>query len=227
MSNTIKAYKGLPMEGIIASWYAKTTFKDLNRHKLMAIQLVDNIPANGKVLEVAPGPGYFCIELAKLGNYQITGLDISKSFVEIARKNAMEAGLKIDFREGNASAMPFENESFDFTFCQAAFKNFSEPVKAIAEMYRVLKPNGIAVIVDMRRDASAEDIEREVQGMRLDRVNEFMVRWTFKHMLLKSAYSLADMESMISRTPFGSGRIVTSGIGFQIWLEKHERVRVN
>jgi ubiquinone/menaquinone biosynthesis C-methylase UbiE len=112
---------------------------------------------------------------------------------EIERKNAMEAGLKIDFREGNASAMPFENESFDFTFCQAAFKNFSEPVKAIAEMYRVLKPNGVAVIADMRRDASAEDIEREVQGMGLDSINEFMVRWTFKHILLKSAYRIADM----------------------------------
>ncbi len=126
------------MEGVIASWYAKTTFKDLNRHKLMAKQFVQKIPANGSVLEIAPGPGYFCIELARLGNYQITGLDISKSFVEIARKNAAEAGLIIDFREGNASAMPFQDHTFDFTFCQAAFKNFSEPVKAITEMYRVL-----------------------------------------------------------------------------------------
>ncbi len=84
MNKTVKAYKGLPMEGIIASWYAKTTLKDLNRHKLMAGQLVSKIPAGGKVLEIAPGPGYFCIELAKLCNFQITGLDISKSFVEIA-----------------------------------------------------------------------------------------------------------------------------------------------
>ena len=218
--STTKAYKGLPMEGMIASWYAKTTFKDLNRHKLMAKQLVEKIPANGKVLEIAPGPGYFCIELAKLGNFQITGLDISKSFVEIARKNAAEAGLKIDFREGNASAMPFANETFDFTFCQAAFKNFSEPVKAIAEMYRVLKPKGTAVIVDMRRDASAEDIEREVKGMNLDRINEIMVRWTFKQMLLKTAYSIPEMESMISQTPFGKGKIDVGGVGFQIWLAK-------
>ena len=215
-----KAYKGLPMEGIIAGWYAKTTFKDLNRHQVMAKQLAGQIPAGGKVLEIAPGPGYFCIELAKLGNFQITGLDISKSFVEISRRNAAEAGLKIDFRQGNASALPFSDESFDFTFCQAAFKNFSEPVKAIAEMYRVLKPKGTAVIVDMRRDASADDIEREVKGMSLDRINEMMVRWTFKQMLLKSAYSIPEMESMVSQTPFGRGRIDVGGIGFQIWLKK-------
>ena len=217
---TTKAYKGLPMEGIIASWYARTTFKDLKRHKLIARQLAEKIPANGKVLEIAPGPGYFCIELAQLGNYQITGLDISKSFVEIARKNAAKANLKIDFREGNASATPFENETFDFTFCQAAFKNFSEPVKAIAEMYRVLRPGGTAVIVDLRRDASVEEITREVKGMGLGPVNEAMVKWTFKQMLLKSAYSVTDMKSMIAQTPFGKGRIDVGGVGFQAWLQK-------
>lgn len=217
---TTKAYKGLPMEGLIATWYAKTTLKDLKRHKLMAKQLVEHIPMNGKVLEIAPGPGYFCIELAKLGNYQITGLDISKSFIEIARKNAAEAGLKIDFREGNASAMPFSDNTFDFTFCQAAFKNFSEPIKAITEMHRVLKPGGTAVIADLRRDAPAEEIQREVEGMGLGPINEWMVKWTFKQMLLKSAHSVEDMEFMIAHTPFDRGRIDIGGVGFQVWLHK-------
>jgi len=217
---TTKAYKGLPMEGIIAKWYAKLTLKDLKRHKLMASQLARKIPAGGRVLEIAPGPGYFCIELAKFDNYQITGLDISKSFVEIAQKNAAEAGLKIDFRQGNASDMPFENETFDFMFCQAAFKNFSEPVKAIAEMHRILKPKGVAVIADLRRDASTEDIEQEIKGMGLGRMDEMITRWTFKQMLLKSAHSIANIEFMISRTPFGKGKFEVDGIGFQVWLEK-------
>ena len=220
MTTTTKAYKGLPMEGMIASWYAKTTLKDINRHKLMAKLLMEKIPLNGAVLEIAPGPGYFCIELAKLGDYKITGLDISKSFVKIARKNAAEAGLNIDFREGNASAMPFKDGTFDFTFCQAAFKNFSEPVKAISEMYRVLKPGGMAVIADMRRDASAVDIEQEVNGMGLDPLNRFLVKWTFDHMLLKSAYSIDAMHTMVAKTPFGKYRIDAKGVGFIAWLEK-------
>lgn len=220
MNRTAKAYKGLPMEGVIASWYAKTTFKDLNRHKFVAKEFAPRIPANGSVLEIAPGPGYFCIELARLGNFQITGLDISKSFVEIARQNAAKAGFKIDFREGNASAMPFKENAFDFVFCQAAFKNFSEPVKAISEMYRVLKPSGVAVILDMRRDASAEDIEREVNGMGLDPINRFFVKWTFDKMLLKSAYSIESMKSMIAQTPFEKHKLTAQGIGFQARLEK-------
>lgn len=186
----------------------------------MAKRLAEKIPANGKVLEIAPGPGYFCIELARLGKYQITGLDISKSFVEIARRNAAEAGVKVDFREGNASAMPFKENMFDFTFCQAAFKNFSEPVKAIAEMYRVLRPGGVSVISDLRRDAAPEEIEREIQGMELGPINQFLVRWTFKNMLLKSAYSVEEIRSMAAQTPFGQCRIEISGVGFEVWLEK-------
>jgi ubiquinone/menaquinone biosynthesis C-methylase UbiE len=217
---TQKGYKGLPMEGLIARWYAQTTRKDLKRHQLMAQRLVEEIPPHGKVLEIAPGPGYFCIELARLGDFQITGLDISKSFVEIARRNAAAAGLQIDFREGNASAMPFKDNTFDFTFCQAAFKNFSEPVKAIAEMYRVLRPGGVSVISDLRRDAPAEEIEREVKGMHLGPINEFMVRWTFHAMLLKSAYSVEEMRAMVAQTPFGQGRIDVDGVGFQVWLQK-------
>jgi ubiquinone/menaquinone biosynthesis C-methylase UbiE len=187
---------------------------------LMSKQLVEKIPANGKVLEIAPGPGYFCMELARLGNYKITGLDISKSFVEIARQNAAEAGLKIDFREGNASAMPFEDNTFDFTFCQAAFKNFSEPVKAIGEMYRVLRPGGVSVISDLSRDASPQEIDREVEGMGLSRINQFLVRWTFDQMLLKSAYNVDEMKRMVSQTPFKKYNINTEGVGFQVVLEK-------
>ena len=217
---TTKAYKGLPMEGIIATWYTRITLKDIKRHKLMAEQLKGKIPTNGKVLEIAPGPGYFCIELAKLGDYQITGLDISKSFVEIARRNAAQAGLKIDFREGNASAMPFKENTFDFTFCQAAFKNFSEPVKAIAEMYRVLRPGGVSVISDLRRDASAEDLEREMKGMGLGPINQLMVRWTFKNTLLKNAYTVDEMRSMVAQTPFRECKINTEGVSLEVWLEK-------
>jgi ubiquinone/menaquinone biosynthesis C-methylase UbiE len=215
-----KAYKGVAMEGIIANWYARTTLKDIKRHKGMAAQMAGKIPPGGDVLEIAPGPGYFCLELAKLGNFRLTGLDISRSFVEIARKNAAQAGVQADFRLGDAANMPFEPESFDFIFCQAAFKNFSRPVKAIVEMYRVLRPGGSAVISDMLHDAPEEEVEREIRGMGVGRVNAIFVRWTFKQMLLKSAYSTADMRGFVAQTPFKKFQIDVSGIGFQLWLQK-------
>ncbi len=157
-----KAYKGMGMEGGIARWYAKVTRKDYAEFRKLAARLADDLPPGSSVLEVAPGPGYLAIELAKFGRYAVTGLDISETFVSIARKNAAEAGVQVDFRHGNASAMPFADESFDLIVCRAAFKNFSEPVKALAEMRRVLKPDGRAMMIDLRRDTPKEEIDAYV-----------------------------------------------------------------
>ena len=217
---TTKAYKGMAMEGPIAAWYAKITQKDIRRHKLEAIRQSKKIAPGSRVLEIAPGPGYFCIELARLGPYQITGLDISQSFVDIARKNAAAAGIQAEFWQGDAANMPFENESFDFLFCQAAFKNFTQPVKAVSEMHRVLRPGGTGIILDLRSDASQADIDREIENMGLGRVDEFLTRWTFRNVLLKNAYSVDEMKAMAAKTPFGKCRIDRDGVGFQVWLEK-------
>ena len=219
-TKTLKAYKGLPMEGPVAAWYAKITQKDSQRHQWGAEQSAKQIPAGSRVLEVAPGPGYFCIALAKMGDFQITGLDISKSFVEIARKNASKAGVKVDFREGNASDLPFNNETFDFIICQAAFKNFSEPVRAIREMHRVLKPGRKALIIDLRSDASREEINAEVNRMGLNWINALMTRWIFDLILLRSAYSKDQMTAFVSQTPFGTCNIEIDGVGFKAWFEK-------
>src|SRR3954467_1494500 len=91
----MKPYKGLGMEGRVAKWYATNTRKSLDDFKALARQVAAELPPGSRVLEVAPGPGYFAIELAKLGNYKIEGLDISKTFVEIANRNAKEANVEV------------------------------------------------------------------------------------------------------------------------------------
>ncbi len=101
-TKTAKGYKGVAMEGVIAKWYAGNRKKSMEEFKSWARMINTELPIGTTVLEVAPGPGYLAIELARLGNYKITGLDISKTFVEIAQKNAHEAGFGIDFRQGDA-----------------------------------------------------------------------------------------------------------------------------
>ena len=218
--STAKPYKGLGMEGAIARWYASLTKKSLEDFKELARRAAQRIPPQSNVLEVAPGPGYFAIELAKLGDYRITGLDISETFVEIARANAAQAGVKVDFRRGNASNLPFPKESFDFLLCRAAFKNFSEPQRALEEMHRVLKPDGQALIIDLRKDAPQESINQAVNDMKLGAVNGILTKLTFRFMLLKRAYTKSEFERMISQTKFSSSKIEGNLMGFEILLSK-------
>ncbi len=121
-----KGYRGMGMEGPVARWYARITRPSLPEFQALARRIADQVPSGGSVLEVAPGPGYFAIELAKIGGRHVTGLDISQTFVEIAKKEATTAGVEVEFRQGNVSAMPFPADSFDYLLCRAAFKNFSD-----------------------------------------------------------------------------------------------------
>src|SRR5271155_1343179 len=97
-----KGYKGMGMEGRTAFWYAKNTAKDMEEFRSLAARLSRKLPADSPILEVAPGPGYLAIELAKRGHRAVTGLDVSRTFVDIARTNAAEASVEIDFQQGNA-----------------------------------------------------------------------------------------------------------------------------
>lgn len=215
-----KGYKGLGMEGRIATWYAKNTHKDMAEFRSLAERLSKDMPAGSRVLEVAPGPGYLAIELAKRGKYEITGLDISETFVDIATENAWNESVKVDFQHGNASDMHFDEDSFDFIVCRAAFKNFSQPVEAFNEMHRVLKPGGRAIIMDLRKDASLGDIDAYIESTGLGWVNSLIYRFTFRFMLIPRAYSKQQFMGMASISRFHGCEVNEDGIGFEVILKK-------
>jgi ubiquinone/menaquinone biosynthesis C-methylase UbiE len=208
------------MEGATARWYASLTHKSLDRFQALARRVAGEVPRGSRVLEVAPGPGYFAVELAKIGGYEITGLDISRTFVEIAQRNAAEAGVAIDFREGNAASMLFRDESFDFLLCSAAFKNFAQPVEALREMYRVLKPGGRALIIDLRRDATRKSIDEAVDQMHAGPIDRVITKLTFRFMLLKRAYTKSEFENLVGQTKFRSCEISEDCIAFEVSLRK-------
>jgi ubiquinone/menaquinone biosynthesis C-methylase UbiE len=212
-----KPYRGMGMEGMIATWYAKNTGKSIAEFRKLAKRIADCLQPGDHVLEVAPGPGYLAVALAQLGSYRIVGLDVSRSFVRIARDNATRNGVEVDFQEGNAAAMPFAAETFNVVVCRAAFKNFSDPVGALGEMHRVLRPGGRALILDMRKDASDKSITDEVAKMNLGRIDAFITRITLSA-LRKRAYSKQDFERMLQATPFDRRDILEQPLGFEIEL---------
>jgi ubiquinone/menaquinone biosynthesis C-methylase UbiE len=219
MPKTTKGYRGLPLEGFLARWYARITGRDMAEYRKLAEVVAGQVADGGSVLEVAPGPGYLAIELARLGR-RVVGLDISKTFVRMAAENAERAGVPVTFEWGDAAAMPFEADSFDFIVCRAAFKNFTEPVKALNEMCRVLRPGGKALIIDLRRDAPPGAIDACVKGMGLGRFNSLVTKLIFKHSLIKRAYSEEEFRHMARQTPFTACEIRGDQLGLEVSLTK-------
>lgn len=217
-----KPYRGFSMEGRLASWYAKLTQKDFNEFERLASELAKDLPNDARVLEVAPGPGYLSVALAKLGPYKITGLDISQSFVNMAAEYARKQGVVVHFIHGSASDIPLEDCFFDLVVCRAAFKNFSEPLRAINEMHRVLKPGGRALIIDLRHDASWDEIVSYVDGLKLSAWNSWVTKMTFKHMLLKRAYTEQKIESLAAASDFGSCEIIKNQVGMEIRMVRRQ-----
>ena len=71
-------------------------------------------------------------------------------------------------------------------------------------IYRVLKPGGKASIFDLRKEASLAEIDAEVRGMGLSWLNALLTRFTFRSILLKTAYNEADLDRMVAAA--GSAR---------------------
>ena len=218
-------FKGPEMEGPIARWYARIRGSEsqFDAYRTQARQLTEGLPEGARVLEVAPGPGYLAIEMARIGKFRVTALDISRTFVEIASANARHAAVTVDFRLGDVARMPFDAESFDLVVCQAAFKNFTLPHSALAEMHRVLRPGGTAVIQDMSHDASHADIAEEVRRMNLGRFGAFTTKATLE-MLKRRAYSPGRFASLAATSPFRTAAITTVGIGLEVRLKKEENL---
>ena len=216
--------KDINIEGFAARWYDKNTKKNrLSEMKSYAQEVSKHLSDGGRsVLEVAPGPGYLAIELAKLGNFDVVGLDISNDFIEIARKNAREAGVNVEFRQGSVAEIPYSDNKFDFIICTAAFKNFKEPLKALSEMHRVLKKStGTALIIDMNRNATNHQIEDYISStLGVKGLECVFFRFIFKYILRNGAYTRDEFVNLISQTAFRSLEIREEGIGLYVYLRK-------
>ena len=216
----IRKFKNIGISGAFARWYDKNTKANrIGEMQSYAKEVSRFITEKSTVLEVAPGPGYFAIELAKIGNYHITGMDISLDFVEICKTNAQHEKVTIDFMQGNVSEMPFDECSFNFVFCSAAFKNFKEPVKSLTEIYRVLKKDGVCLIVDMNRESSKETLNEEANKISKTGFERWFMRTAFKG-LCKGAYSKEEIEEMVKQTLFQKCDIKEEGITLYIYLYK-------
>lgn len=213
-----KAFRGMPMEGWVAHWYDGISRRERDETKALALQVAERLPAEASVLEVASGPGYLAVELAKLANYLITGLDISETLLQIASMNATREGVQVDFRHGNAADMPFKDDTFDFVICRKALQNFTEPVEALREMRRVLKASGTAYLIDLRPDVSSRVLNEHVRRISAGLANWLVNQFAYRAIVKRRADSKTQLAQLVAASGFRRSEFREGPMFLEAWL---------
>lgn len=102
------------------------------------------------ILDIATGTGDLAILMAQTNATKIIGLDISSGMLEVGKKKILDKKLenKIEMIVGDSENMPFPDNHFDAITVSFGIRNFETLDKGLAEILRVLKPNGIFVILE-------------------------------------------------------------------------------
>ena len=116
-------------------------------------KVVDSIKDHqaDSILDIATGTGDLAIKYAEKTNAsKIIGLDISEGMLSVARKKIAGTELenKVKFIKGDSEALPFEDNSFDAVSVSFGIRNFENLEKGLSEIFRVLKPKGLFIILE-------------------------------------------------------------------------------
>lgn len=121
---------------------------------------------NGKLLEVGCSMANDLAQMAKRG-FQVTGIDLTEAGIDLARKHFALLGLRADLRVADAERLPFDNDCFDVVYSFGVLHHTPDTKKSVAEVYRVLKPGGMAVVM-LYHTASLNYFAHRILGIPAD-----------------------------------------------------------
>jgi ubiquinone/menaquinone biosynthesis C-methylase UbiE len=152
--------------------------REIQELKAIALERTD-VTAGRSVLDVGCGFGLETLRLAKrVGpTGSVTGLDSSAVFLAEARRRAAAAGLSIDFRQGDAAQLPFQDGSFDIGRAERLLIYLDDPGAAVSELKRVVRPGGSIALIEPDFETNAINVpDRALTRRILQRECDFGVR---------------------------------------------------
>lgn len=117
------------------------------RKKVIALVAAQNPKS---ILDIATGTGDLAIQMAPIKAERIVGLDLSEGMLKVGRKKITDKNLddRIEMIQGDSEALPFDDNTFDAITVAFGVRNFETLEKGLSEIYRVLKPGGIFVVLE-------------------------------------------------------------------------------
>ena len=118
-----------------------------------AIKIISKSYKSPNILDVATGTGDLAIAAMKLNPSKISGIDISRKMLEIGREKVGKKGFsgKIDLIPGDSEKIPFDDNHFDVAMVAFGVRNFSDPLKGLSEMRRVIRTGGMIMVLEFSK----------------------------------------------------------------------------
>lgn len=171
----------------------------------------------GRVLDIGTGPGKLPIMIASRNALlYVVGLDLSGDMVKIASAAAAKKGMaNVEFRQGSADALPFNDREFDLVISTLSFHHWKKPEQALDEIYRVLREGGEAWIYDIPRDFDREMFRRMKQKYGFFRV------WALRlHAYSEPFYKEKDVEKIAAESRFRKHELKRTSLAYRLMLYK-------
>ena len=185
------------------------------RHYEMAADDILSFCREGSLLDIGTGPAWLLLKLhQKAPQMKLIGIDSSPAMVVKARENVAGVG-SIEIKQGNADNIPFPDGCFDIVVSTASIHHWKQPVKALNEVYRVLKKGGFALIYDLVRDTPPsilDDCRRKFGKLKMT------LFWL--HSFEEPFYSQQDFRTLVASASFGNCQNKFLGLLYCLILKK-------
>ena len=183
-------------------------FRQEEYRRLAREAVAMGIPPRGKVLDMGTGPGFVAIELARLldgTGCQVVGMDLSDAMLALAAENGAKAGLDgiLSWRVGDAKAMPFDDDEFDFVISNDSLHHWDDPLPVFDEIARVVKADGQCIVHDSKR------LQHWwpwlfVKTISLTIPRDFRIHWWNS---IRSSYTADELRAILERSRLTGWRI--------------------
>lgn len=172
----------------------------------------------GDLLDVGTGPGWLLIKLYRQSpTLRVHGIDISPAMVAKAQANVHEDGLSsvIEIKRGDACTIPYPDAFFDVVVSTGSIHHWKEPVRALNEIYRVLKDGGYALMYDVVSDTPQSILKKAAGEFGRLRI---LLLWI--HAFEEPFYSRKAFEQLPKASLFRRGKTSFPGVVCCLALRK-------
>jgi ubiquinone/menaquinone biosynthesis C-methylase UbiE len=183
--------------------------------------IADDIAAfrkDGALLDVGTGPARLLIRVrAACPAMRLSGVDISPGMIERARRNVAASGADgaIAIGLGSAEKLPFPDAAFHFVVSSVSAHHWKDPVGALNEIHRVLRPGGRALIYDL-----VKKLPEEVRSAAVRRFGRTRMVMMWLHSFEEHFYAPEELLALARASRFREGRTSYVGLLCRLEMEK-------